>query len=311
MNNNKCGFGIASLVMGIASATILFIGGSVLGLLGLIFGIVALRRKECNKGFAIGGIVTSCIGMIFGILVIIGCVFYQDEIQELGREIFGETQEYDEDSSRYKDVEDGKKNSRKDKKKDQDIDWDDDDWDSDIDWDDDDWDSDIDWDDDDWDNDIDLDDDDWTTDDSNKSQNYYGTDAFAGNSYSAGDDSVIYFQTDGTFEWYLSADDTSDNYYTGTYEMYTGEDALEYITVDLSDYGVTVDEMYEFFVQNADNEFYQMSNLCCVVLHNDERMMDGKLESMGKDTYYMGFYQDGYYDAANMDTGNYAQFTMR
>ena len=39
--------------------------------------------------------------------------------------------------------------------------------------------------------------------------------------------------------------------------------------------------------------------------------MDGKLESMGKDTYYMGFYQDGYYDAANMDTGNYAQFTMR
>ena len=82
MNNNKCGFGIASLVVGIASATILFIGGSVLGLLGLIFGIVALRRKECNKGFAIGGIVTSCIGMIFGILVIIGCVFYQDEIQE-------------------------------------------------------------------------------------------------------------------------------------------------------------------------------------------------------------------------------------
>ena len=86
---------------------------------------------------------------------------------------------------------------------------------------------------------------------------------------------------------------------------------MEYITVDLSDYGVTVDEMYEFFARNADNDFYQMSNLCCVVLHNDERMMDGKLESMGKDTYYMGFYQDGYYDAANMDTGNYAQFTMR
>ena len=296
MNNNKCGFGIASLAVGIASATILFIGGSVLGLLGLIFGIIALRRKECNKGFAIGGIVTSCIGMIFGILVIIGCVFYQDEIRQNVREIFGETQEYDRDNRKSKDTEDRKKNFGKNKKKDQDSE---------------DWDSDIDWDDDDWDSDIDLDDDDWTTDDSNKSQNYYGTDAFAGNSYSAGDDSVIYFQTDGTFEWYLSADDTSDNYYTGTYEVYTGEDALEYITVDLSDYGVTVDEMYEFFARNADNDFYQMSNLCCVVLHNDERMMDGKLESMGKDTYYMGFYQDGYYDAANMDTGNYAQFTMR
>ena len=296
MNNNKCGFGIASLAVGIASATILFIGGSVLGLLGLIFGIIALRRKECNKGFAIGGIVTSCIGMIFGILVIIGCVFYQDEIRQNVREIFGETQEYDRDNRKSKDTEDRKKNFGKNKKKDQDSE---------------DWDSDIDWDDDDWDNDIDLDDDDWTTDDSNKSQNYSGTDAFTGNSYSAGDGSVIYFQTDGTFEWYLSADDTSDNYYTGTYEVYTGEDALEYITVDLSDYGVTVDEMYEFFARNADNDFYQMSNLCCVVLHNDERMMDGKLESMGKDTYYMGFYQDGYYDAANMDTGNYAQFTMR
>lgn len=309
MNNNKCGFGIASLAVGIASATILVLGGSVLGLLGLIFGIVALRRKECNKGFAIGGIVTSCIGMIFGILLVIGCVFYQEEIRQNVREILGETEEYDRDDWKHKDTDDTKKKVQDDDWN-SDIDWDDDDWDSDIDWDDD-WDSDIDWDDDDWDNDIDLDDDDWTTDDSNKSQNYSGTDAFTGNSYSAGDGSVIYFQTDGTFEWYLSADDTSDNYYTGTYEVYTGEDALEYITVDLSDYGVTVDEMYEFFARNTDNDFYQMSNLCCVVLHNDERMMDGKSENLQKNSYYMGFYQDGYFDAANMNTGNYASFTIR
>lgn len=54
-----------------------------------------------------------------------------------------------------------------------------------------------------------------------------------------------------------------------------------------------------------------MSNLCCLVLHNDEGMMDGRIERMGRDSYYMGFYQDGYFDAANMTTGNYAQFTLR
>ncbi len=78
---------------------------------------------------------------------------------------------------------------------------------------------------------------------------------FAGNSYLAGDDSVIYFQEDGTFEWYLSVDDTSDNYFKGTYDVYFDESALEYITEDLSDYGVTADELYEFFIQNADNDF--------------------------------------------------------
>lgn len=135
--------------------------------------------------------------------------------------------------------------------------------------------------------------------------------AFAGNSYSAGDDSVIYFQEDGTFEWYLSVDDTSDNYFKGTYDVYFDKSALEYITEDLSDYGVTSDELHEFFIQNADNDFYQMSNLCCLVLHNDEGMMDGRIERMGRDSYYMGFYQDGYFDAANMATGNYAQFTLR
>lgn len=134
---------------------------------------------------------------------------------------------------------------------------------------------------------------------------------FAGNSYLAGDDSVIYFQEDGTFEWYLSVDDTSDNYFKGTYDVYFDESALEYITEDLSDYGVTSDELYEFFIQNADNDFYQISNLCCLVLHNDEGMMDGRIEKMGRDSYYMGFYQDGYFDAANMATGNYAQFTLR
>lgn len=39
--------------------------------------------------------------------------------------------------------------------------------------------------------------------------------------------------------------------------------------------------------------------------------MDGRIERMGRDSYYMGFYQDGYFDAANMATGNYAQFTLR
>lgn len=280
MNNNKNGFGIASLVIGILSMTILFAGGSVLGLLGLIFGIVSLSQKEKSKGMAIGGIVTSCIGIVIGTVAIIGFVFYRDDIETKIREVM--------------EIED---------------DWDDDDWDDD-DWDDDDWDDDDDdWDDDDWDDD-DWDDDDW--DDNKKDGKTAGIEVFAGNQYECGDGSVIYFEEDGTYIWYQSDEVHDDNYYYGTYDLYFSEVALDYVTNDLAQFGVTEEELDEYFDMNGNNDFYQLSNFCCLVLHNEGTIIEGEnITRTSADSYYMGFYADGYYDAANMSTGNYAEFRIK
>ena len=106
MNNNKNGFGIASLVIGILSMTGLFARGFVLGMLGLIFGIVSLSQKEKSKGMAIGGIVTSGIGILIGIVAIIGFFSYKDDIETKIREVMEIIEN----------------------------DWDDDDWDDDSDW---------------------------------------------------------------------------------------------------------------------------------------------------------------------------------
>lgn len=72
------GLGIASLVLGILSMTICCCGGSLLGLIGLILGIVAVCKKNTTKGVAIGGIITSVLGMIIGVVVIIMLALSED-----------------------------------------------------------------------------------------------------------------------------------------------------------------------------------------------------------------------------------------
>ena len=286
--NNKCGLGVASLIVGILSATIFCAGGSILGIVGLILGVVSLGQKEKNKGLAVGGIVTSCIGILMGIAVIIGCVFYMDEIKEtLGWDEVVEEYEGDRDDKNDRD-----KRAKREEKKEED--------------------------DDEYINDEYIDDeyidDEYIDDEYVDEESYessWTTAEFAGYSYEASDGSVIYFEEDGTFIWYESDDIDEDNYYYGTYDVSFSEDALDYVINGLSELGVTEDEMNDYFERNIDDSFYQKSNFCCLVLHNEGLTMGGVTEETSKDTYYMGFYADGYYDAANMETGNSASFVLK
>lgn len=81
-----CGFGIAALVVGILSMTLCCVGGSVLGIIGVVLGIVGLCRKESRYGLAIGGIVTSVLGVLIGIYMLVVVVFAgaaYDEIKDM------------------------------------------------------------------------------------------------------------------------------------------------------------------------------------------------------------------------------------
>lgn len=135
-------------------------------------------------------------------------------------------------------------------------------------------------------------------------------DPFIGRAFVAGDGSVIYFEEDGTFVWYQDDSDHEDYYCVGTYDCYRAEFAESYIMTYLGEYGVTEDELAEYYERNDDSEFYTDENFTCLVLHNESIIKDGEEQvTEPYDTNYMGFYMDGYYDAANMASGSYVSFT--
>lgn len=132
----------------------------------------------------------------------------------------------------------------------------------------------------------------------------------AGTSWIADNDgSQWVFEKDSSFHWYQKKGITDDNYYAGTYEFYMGADAMKYLTEDLSDYGVTEEELLEVIHRNSE---YTLDRLVCFTATNQSFMLDGQ-EQLSKPamTHYFGFLlMDGtYLDIANMNTGSYYGFT--
>ena len=57
------------------------------------------------------------------------------------------------------------------------------------------------------------------------------------------DGSYWVFNKDNSFFWYQEKGVTDDNYYGGTYKLYRGEEAMDFIEKKLSSYGVTKSEL--------------------------------------------------------------------
>lgn len=127
------------------------------------------------------------------------------------------------------------------------------------------------------------------------------------------DGSLIVFEQDGTFRYYQTAEDLTDNYFEGTYEFYVGADAVEYITTSLSQYSITEDELTNVF---DNNDEYDESNFVCFSLNNEACYMGGEnTVDTPYQTPYFGFCleEDGdlYLDIANMNTANYHLFIAK
>ena len=123
-------------------------------------------------------------------------------------------------------------------------------------------------------------------------------------------DSFLVFDNSRTFHYYREYDNQDGDYYTGTYEIYVGEDAMEYITEDLEEYGVTEEEINDFIDRN---EEYTLDNLICIVLYNESCIVDGE-ETFDHTvmTPYFGYYLvegDAVgLDIANMNAAEYYMF---
>ncbi len=130
-----------------------------------------------------------------------------------------------------------------------------------------------------------------------------------------GDGSYMVFnRKNKTFTYYLTYLDTSDNYYSGHYTIYYGKDAFNYITKDLSNLGITKDELRQII---RNNDMYEEDNLILICCDHEEKITDGTSQDVDPWTiHYCGFYlqseQNGkkidVLDLTNMEAASYITF---
>lgn len=122
------------------------------------------------------------------------------------------------------------------------------------------------------------------------------------------DPSVLVFEDKQNFCFYRDDDVRDDNYFEGEYDFYIGDDAVDYITEDLEEYGLTKKEINRFI-----DDDQPLENFVCLVLHNQSCIVDGE-ETVDEpyDTPFYGFLYDGGDERSltlvNMNTANLAEY---
>lgn len=141
------------------------------------------------------------------------------------------------------------------------------------------------------------------------SSSNYDEEMIKGKSFSMSDGSYIIFKEDNTFKWYRSKDVLDDYYYEGTYTVYRGENAINYIAKDLEDFGVTEKEQRDLLERNPDIKIDMYFN---INLHNEKVIMDKEETKMDSDVHYYGQSNETYdsFNLVNMNTANYAYLTL-
>lgn len=116
------------------------------------------------------------------------------------------------------------------------------------------------------------------------------------------------FGEDGTFHWYRDGNVKDDNYYAGTCTFYTGEEAMDYLTGPLAEYGITAEELTGLF---SASEEYSLGNLVCLAAVNQTFILEGREQlSAPRETYYFGFLlEDGtHLSLLNLQTASRYEF---
>lgn len=121
------------------------------------------------------------------------------------------------------------------------------------------------------------------------------------------DGSEVIF-TEDRIDWYHDPDNHEDFYYSGAYVFYIGEAAIEYITQDLSDYGITREKLERQF--SASDE-HDVSNFVVFDIRYDRWVLFGQEQTIERPLVpWYGYIldDDTRLDVANMNTGTYYPF---
>ena len=101
----------------------------------------------------------------------------------------------------------------------------------------------------------------------------------------------LLFEADDNFKYYKDHNDLTNNYYTGTYEIYFGYEAMDILEKKYSQYGVTSDSICDEI--ESERGLSGVSEFMILVLHNDGCWVDGENTiDLKWDKVYMGYYDD-------------------
>lgn len=123
----------------------------------------------------------------------------------------------------------------------------------------------------------------------------------------SGGSEVVFSET--RIDWYQDPEEHSDNYYSGVYKFYIGKEAVDYVTQELPEYGVTRSELSSLF-NRSDN--YSEDNFVVFDIRYDKFILDGEEQEIARPLVpWYGFILDDntFLDVANMNTGTYYKFT--
>lgn len=126
----------------------------------------------------------------------------------------------------------------------------------------------------------------------------------------ASDGSEMIFE-EKDFNWYKDEGVHDDNYYTGTYEYYRGEAAVKFITTELSQYGVTEEELNTIFASDSKRT---KENFVVFNMVYSSITIDGETSTPPRALvpWYGFILEDGtFLDVVNMNTASYYKFTKK
>lgn len=114
-------------------------------------------------------------------------------------------------------------------------------------------------------------------------------DYLTGNQWKATDGSLIDLDTDGSYKFYRSYTDKSNNYYTGNFEVLNGQDAINYL---INEYGFNEEGQRSIMTQyGVEDQYYYV-----LILNAKECIVDGQ-NTLTEDTKVEYF---GYYSPSDM-----------
>lgn len=133
----------------------------------------------------------------------------------------------------------------------------------------------------------------------------YNYEHLIGNSFIANDNSYLVLKSDKSFYWYKDINN-KDEYYYGKYTIYRGEKAIDYISSDLSIYGIDEEYQRSYLKDKNIDNYYNLN------LKNEKLITNNNEEKLYKETRYYGLSSNDYkkLEFINMDANNFAIFTL-
>ncbi len=113
-------------------------------------------------------------------------------------------------------------------------------------------------------------------------------DFLSGNKWETASSMLLSLDSDNTFKWFNSSSDRKNNYYSGSYSTYFGQDAVDYLEENCGfDPDSQKSTLSKFSVS--------LEDYCVLILNNEERIIDDKntLDEPNTATYY-GYYKPDY-----------------